>query len=85
MELAVNDGLAVFSIKNIAKNAISAELTDSGNELTARFVRGEVSRTTEGSGLGLSIAKSLTVLMGGDFKIHADGDLFIATISFKIA
>lgn len=85
VELAVNDGLAVFSIKNIAKNAISAELTDSGNELTERFVRGEVSRTTEGSGLGLSIAKSLTVLMGGDFKIHADGDLFIATISFKIA
>ena len=52
--------------------------------MTERFVRGEVSRTTEGSGLGLSITKNLTNLMGGTFDIKVDGDLFIATISFKM-
>ena len=53
------------------------------DDLTARFVRGETSRTTEGSGLGLSIAKNLTNLMGGTFEISAEGDLFIATITFR--
>ena len=53
-------------------------------DLTERFVRGETSRTTEGSGLGLSIAKNLTNLLGGEFKIEIDGDLFIATISYKM-
>ena len=47
-------------------------------------VRGEESRTTEGSGLGLSIAKNLTNLMGGDFDINVDGDLFVATITFPM-
>ena len=46
---------------------------EQANDLTERFVRGEVSRTTEGSGLGLSIAKNLTNLMGGEFKIEIDG------------
>ena len=45
-------------------------------------IRGDSSRTTEGSGLGLSIAKSLTVLMGGVFDIKVDGDLFKASITF---
>lgn len=44
--------------------------------MTERFIRGDVSRTTEGSGLGLSIAQSLTTLQGGRFKIEIDGDLF---------
>ena len=47
-----------------------------------RFVRGETSRNTEGSGLGLSIAKSLTELQGGEFKLHLDGDLFKVMITF---
>ena len=46
-----------------------------------RFVRGDKSRTTEGSGLGLSIARSLTELQGGVFEISVDGDLFKATVS----
>ena len=49
-----------------------------------RFVRGDVSRTTEGSGLGLSIAKDLTTLQGGKFELIIDGDLFKAQITFPI-
>ena len=50
-----------------------------------RFVRGDSSRTTEGSGLGLSIAKNLTVLQHGSFNIYLDGDLFKVTITFDEA
>ena len=50
-----------------------------------RFVRGDASRTTEGSGLGLSIARSLTELQGGEFRLDIDGDLFKATLSFSEA
>lgn len=83
VELYTKEGEAVFSIKNISKKPVE---TDEGgrNDLTERFVRGESSRTTEGSGLGLSIAKNLTVLMGGKFDISVDGDLFIATICFPV-
>ena len=56
--------------------------TSNAGDLTERFIRGDSSRTTEGSGLGLSIAKSLTVLMGGVFDIKVDGDLFKASITF---
>lgn len=70
----------VFSIKNVS----AAPLNFSPDELTERFVRGDVSRTTEGSGLGLSIAKSLTELQGGKFKISIDGDLFKAEVTFPI-
>lgn len=70
----------VFSIKNIS----AAPLNFSPDELTERFVRGDVSRTTEGSGLGLSIAKSLTELQGGKFKLSIDGDLFKAEVAFPI-
>lgn len=48
----------------------------------ARFVRGDHSRHTEGSGLGLSIAQSLTELQGGSFRLEIDGDLFKAIVSF---
>ena len=52
-------------------------------ELTERFIRGDVSRSTEGSGLGLSIAQNLTTLMGGTFEIYLDGDLFKVMIEFE--
>ena len=83
VELEVEDTTAVFTIKNISKNRLP-EKQEEGKDLTARFVRGDVSRTTEGSGLGLSIAKNLTNLMGGEFEIQTDGDLFIAKIQFEI-
>lgn len=70
------DGRACFVMKNISQ----APLNITAQELTQRFVRGDESRTTEGSGLGLSIAESLVQLHGGVFKIHLDGDLFKAMI-----
>jgi signal transduction histidine kinase len=84
VELTTADAKAVFTIRNISKTPLSGTLPDGGNELTERFVRGESSRTTEGSGLGLSIAKNLTQLMGGTFAIRAEDDLFIVTISFDV-
>jgi signal transduction histidine kinase len=72
---------ATCTIKNIS----SRPLNISPEELTERFVRGDVSRTTEGSGLGLSIAKSLTKLMDGDFIISIDGDLYKASVVLKAA
>jgi signal transduction histidine kinase len=69
-----------FAIKNISEQPLNVETTD----LTERFVRGDESRTTEGSGLGLSIARNLTTLMGGRFDIELDGDLFTATIIFPL-
>lgn len=83
VELEKADKNAVFTIKNVSKNEL--DIVSNGNvDLTERFVRGERSRTTEGSGLGLSIAKNLTHLMGGKFEIKVDGDLFIATITYNI-
>lgn len=78
VNLEEREQTAVFTIKNIS----SQQLPSGSEDLTERFVRGEESRTTEGSGLGLSIAKNLTTLMGGEFEIRVDGDLFIATITF---
>ncbi len=69
----------IFSIKNISES----ELNVDAEELTERFIRGDVSRTTEGSGLGLSIAKNLTIAQGGSFDIRLDGDLFKVIIGFK--
>ena len=68
-----------IEIKNISKE----KLNISANELMERFVRGESSRNTEGSGLGLSIAQSLTKLQKGEFGIYLDGDLFKVIISFN--
>lgn len=67
-----------LSIKNISKQRLNIAAKD----LTERFIRGDISRSTEGSGLGLSIAKNLTELQGGSFDIYLDGDLFRVTITF---
>ena len=69
----------IIQIKNISKQ----KLNISADELIERFVRGDTSRSEEGSGLGLSIAKSLTELQNGQFHIYVDGDLFKITIGFK--
>lgn len=71
---------AVFSIKNISQQPLNID----ADELTERFIRGDVSRNTEGSGLGLAIAQNLTTLMGGQFQIYLDGDLFKVTIFFPL-
>lgn len=83
VELSNNDNKVVFTIKNVSKNELDI-VSDGKVDLTERFVRGEKSRTTEGSGLGLSIVKNLTTLMGGKFEINVDGDLFIATIEYEM-
>lgn len=67
-----------FSLKNISEQPLNI----SADELTERFIRGDISRSTEGSGLGLSIAKSLTTMQEGDFRLYLDGDLFKVTIEF---
>ena len=77
-DLQVVDGHAVFSLKNISQQ----QLNISADELTERFIRGDISRSTEGSGLGLSIAKTLTEMQGGKFELYLDGDLFRVTITF---
>ena len=83
VELMVEDKTVVFRMKNIAKYNIELPSGDYA-DLTERFVRGEISRTTEGSGLGLSIAKTLTVLMGGEFVIRVHRDRFLAQIKFPV-
>ena len=72
---------AVFSIKNISRQ----QLNIPPEQLMERFVRGDSSRTTDGSGLGLSIARSLTELQHGKFALSIDGDLFKATVTFSPA
>lgn len=68
-----------IAIKNISAQPLNID----AEELTERFIRGDISRSTEGSGLGLSIAKSLVLAQKGEFKIYLDGDLFKATIVFS--
>ena len=69
----------VIQMKNVSKE----KLNITTEELMQRFVRGDSSRNTEGSGLGLSIASSLTELQGGKFHIYLDGDLFKVTLGFE--
>ena len=73
-------GRAVITFRNISEN----QLNVSADELMERFVRGDKSRNTEGSGLGLSIAKSLAELQGGVMELNVDGDLFKASVIFDI-
>ncbi len=67
------------------KNVSRERLNLSAEELMERFVRGDASRSGEGSGLGLSIARSLTEIQGGKFSLSVDGDLFKAELIFKNA
>lgn len=72
-------GMVIMTFRNISKS----KLNISSEELMERFVRGDSSRNTEGSGLGLSIAQSLTGLMDGNMALQIDGDLFKAIVSFE--
>ena len=74
------DGFGVIEIKNVS----ALPLNIPARELTQRFVRGDAARTTEGSGLGLSIARSLCELQGGRFEISIDGDLFKVCVALPL-
>lgn len=76
-----NGKMAEISFRNISKDPLNI----SGDELMERFVRGDSSRNTEGSGLGLSIAKSLTEVQKGKLDIQIDGDLFKVQLSFPLS
>ena len=81
VDLLEQDGFVQISLKNISRQALNV----SAEELLERFVRGDVSRNTEGSGLGLNIAQSLMELQNGKLRLTVDGDLFKATLSFPAA
>ena len=70
-----------ISLKNISRE----QLNVNAEELMERFVRGDASRNTEGSGLGLNIARSLAELQGGQMHLTVDGDLFKVTLMFPLA
>ncbi|NLW11446.1 MAG: sensor histidine kinase, partial [Clostridiaceae bacterium] len=80
VSLAVRQQRALITIRNISR----FQLNVSSEELMERFVRGDSSRSTEGSGLGLSIARSLSELQGAEFKLEIDGDLFKAIVAFPL-
>lgn len=78
IDVETDGGKVRASIKNISKQQMNIR----PEELTERFIRGDSARSTEGSGLGLSIAESLIRVQGGDFQIYLDGDLFKVTVEF---
>ena len=80
LSLKTGEGRAEASLRNTSRE----ELPD-GVDLTARFVRGDASRTDGGSGLGLSIASSFTEACGGAFRVETVADLFTAVVSFPLA
>ena len=69
-----------FTLKNVSAQKLNIK----AEELTERFIRGDISRSTEGSGLGLSIASTLTEMQGGTFELYLDGDLFKVTITLPL-
>ena len=81
LDVAVREERAVITVKNVSRQPLNIP----AEQLVERFVRGDESRTTEGSGLGLSIARSLTELQGGRFFLEIDGDLFKAVVAFPLA
>ena len=78
IDMEQNEGRITLAFKNISRQ----QMNISPEELTERFIRGDSSRTTEGSGLGLSIAKNLIQVQGGTFEILLDGDLFKVVVEF---
>lgn len=80
LELTRQGSWVLISLKNISKEPLNI----SAEELTERFVRGDAARNTEGSGLGLNIAKSLMELQHGQLRLRIDGDLFKATLMFPL-
>jgi len=70
----------IIEMKNISKERLNI----TADELMQRFVRGDKSRATEGSGLGISIAQNLTEIQGGEFRLKLDGDLFKVELEWKI-
>ncbi len=78
IDIVAENGRVLASIKNISQQ----QMNISPEELTERFIRGDSARSTEGSGLGLSIAQNLTQIQGGEFQIYLDGDLFKITLDF---
>lgn len=80
VSLTAVDRTAVVTLKNISKT----ELSYRGEDLIARFVRGDQNRSTEGSGLGLSIAQSFTEACGGRLSVNVNGDLFTVTVVFPL-
>jgi signal transduction histidine kinase len=80
LNAAAYGNVCIISFKNISRT----ELNISADELVERFVRADSSRSTEGNGLGLSIAQSLVELQGGKLEITADGDLFKVNLQFPI-
>ena len=80
VDLMVLQGNAVIAIKNISRDQLNVH----ADELMERFVRGDTSRNTEGSGLGLNIAKSLVELQHGQMHLMVDGDLFKVTLIFPL-
>ena len=81
LELHYDDKNATLSLKNISREALNVPV----ERLMERFVRGDESRSTEGSGLGLSIAQSMTELQHGTFAVEIDGDLFKAMVTLPLA
>ena len=80
LSLFQQEGQAVITFRNTSRE----QLNISPEELMERFVRGDSARSTEGNGLGLSIARSLTELQGGGFDVAIDGDLFKVTLTFPV-
>ena len=84
MDTFVEDATKKSRVYLAIKNISAQPLNVSAEELTERFVQGDEARASEGSGLGLSIAKNLTKSLGGDFDLQLDGDLFKVTLTFDV-
>lgn len=78
----INSGVIEDKLVFIIKNIAAYEMAFSGEDIVERFVRGDEARTSEGNGLGLSIAKSFVEVSGGKMKAEVDGDVFKVTVQF---